>query len=296
MSTSKPKGSPQWPPDKVFRPGKVKAIAKSTIRSSIHAVDTNLSSYERTDPFTAFNALLRLIGSLSSRLGSCAYKMSPDEHALSMHLLTIVEPFVGTAPSRRTLTRQPTEILDAIATCIDSRKDLISLALTCKRMHGVVCPRHTDYRVIRAKLSAVRVWNHLIVHRSLASNVRVLEVLDERCSTSAVTPKDIVARDTDLETTDDELGMHAKQERTLVAAIGRMSGLQSFTWSCNHSPISIDDLWPTLLTKCPALCELDIRDNLVFSKYENNETSKHPKIVTSFHIYRPVSLTDVHIS
>lgn len=246
----------------------------------MHNIDTNPASYDRTDPFTAFNALLKLVGSLGSRLGSCAYKMSPDEHTLSMHLLNIVEPFVGTAPSRRTLTRQPTEILDAIALCIDSKKDLVSLALTCRRMHGVVCPRHTDYRVIRAKASAASVWNHLIVHRSLARNVRILEVLDERCITAPVVPRDIVIRDTDLETTDDELGMHAKQERVLVAALAKMSNLQSFTWSCNHSPISIDDLWPTLLHKCPSLKELDIRDNLVFSKLEEAAAaSKRAKIV-----------------
>ena len=239
-------------------------LRKCNSRKAVASVDTNLGSYDRTDPFPAFNALLKLISSLSSRVGGCKYKMSPQEHKLSLHLLTIIEPFVGLAPSRRTITCQPTEILDSIAFHIDSKRDLLSFAVSCRRMYGIVFPRHFNYRTIRCKVSSISVWNHLIVHRSLARNVRRLEILDERSTEASSVPSGLSASDTDLESSDDELELHAKQERYLVSALTRMSAIQSFSWSCNHSPISIDHVWPTLL-KCHTLKEIVINDNLMFN-------------------------------
>ncbi|KAK0218589.1 hypothetical protein EDD85DRAFT_893785 [Armillaria nabsnona] len=234
-------------------------------RKGVLAVDTHIGSYDRTDPFRAFSVLAGLLGSLASRLGGCQYKLSPEEHKLSLHLLTIVELYIGGAPSQRTLiTRQPTEILDAIVFHIDSKQDLLALALSCQRMHGIVIPRHLDYRVLRCKVSSISMWNHLIVNRSLARNVRKLEILDERTSMDALRiPGGIVGTDTDLESTDDELAMHEKQERYLVSALTKMTALNMFVWSCNHSPISIDNVWPTLL-KCHSLSEVEIHDNMVF--------------------------------
>ncbi|KAH7925563.1 hypothetical protein BV22DRAFT_1088685 [Leucogyrophana mollusca] len=232
-------------------------------------VDTNIHSYDRTDPFFAINVLRKLLGSLPSRIGGCQYKLSPEEHKLSLHLLTIVEPFVGLAQSRRTLTRQPTEILDAISFHIDSKRDLLSLALSCQRLYGVIFPRHYEYRVIRAKVSSISVWNHLIVNRSLAQNVRRLEVVDERSTDLVSVPSGILMTETDLESSEDELGMHTKQERFLASALTKMVALRSFFWSCNHSPISIDNIWPTLL-KCQSINEVVINDNLVFSPYTLN--------------------------
>src|ERR1700691_4066727 len=178
-------------------------------RKTLQTLDTNVPSYDRTDPFLAFHVLRKLLGALPSRIGGCQYKLSPDEHRLSMHLLTIVEPFVGFAPSRRTLTRQPNEILDSIVFHIDSKRDLLALALSCHRLHSVICPRHYDYRVIRCKVSSISVWNHLVVHRSLARNVRRLEILDERSTEPGLIPVGILTSDSELESTDDELGMHA---------------------------------------------------------------------------------------
>ncbi|KAG7439839.1 uncharacterized protein BT62DRAFT_1013379 [Guyanagaster necrorhizus] len=223
-------------------------------RKAVLSIDTHLGSYDRTDPFRAFNVLAGLLGSLASRLGGCQYK-------LSLHLLMIVEPYIGDeSPSRRILiTRQPTEILDAIVFHIDSKQDLLSLALSCQRMHDIVVPRHLDYRVLRCKVSSISVWNHLIVNRSLAKNVRRLEILDESRT------------DTDLESTDDELGMHERQERYLVSALTKMTTLNSFVWSCNHSPISIDNVWPTLL-KCHSLSEVRINDNMIFGPTSGEDT------------------------
>ncbi|KAF8835382.1 hypothetical protein BDN67DRAFT_937975 [Paxillus ammoniavirescens] len=229
-------------------------------------VDTNPHSYDRTDPFTAINALRKLVGSLASRIGGCQYKLTPDEHKLSLHLLTIMEPFIGLSPSCRTLTRQPTEILDAIASHVGSKRDLLALALSCHRMHDVIFPRHYEYRVICAKISSAGLWNHLIVNRSLARNVRSLEIIDERSTKPLVLPSDITATDTDLESSDDELTMHSKRERYLTSALTKMTALRSFNWSCNHSPISIDSIWATLM-KCQTICDVIISDNLIFGPY-----------------------------
>ncbi|KAK0442605.1 hypothetical protein EV421DRAFT_1890925 [Armillaria borealis] len=249
-------------------------------RKGVLAVDTHLGSYDRTDPFRAFSVLAGLLGSLASRLGGCQYKLTPEEHKLSLHLLTIVEPYIGGAPSQRTLiTRQPTEILDAIVFHIDSKQDLLALASSCQRMHGIIIPRHVDYRVLRCKVSSISMWNHLIVNRSLAKNVRRLEILDERTSVDALRiPGGIVGTDTDLESTDDELAMHEKQERYLVSALTKMTALNSFVWSCNHSPISIDNVWPTLL-KCHSLSEVEIHDNMVFGPTSGEDSQAARSLV-----------------
>lgn len=259
------------------------AAAKGPRLKTLRSVDTNLSAYDRTDPFTALNTLLKLFVSLPTRLGGCQYKFTPAEHALSMHLLSIVEPFVGVSESQRSFTRQPTELLDAIVSHVDSKQDLLSLALSCKRLHAIVFPRHFEYRVIRGKVSSLRLWNHLIVNRSLARNVRVLEVLDERATGKEVIPSDIITTDTDLESTDDELGIHAKHERYLVSALGRMTTLRSFSWSCNHSPISMEVVWPILL-KCRTLNHIEINDNLLFVPKDAEEgaggSKRHPSVVS----------------
>ena len=144
----------------------------------------------------------------------------------------------------------------------------MALGLSCHRLYSVLFPRHYDYRVIRCKVSSISVWNHLIVNRSLARNVRRLEILDERSTEPQLVPRGILASDTDLESTDDELCMHTKQERLLVSALNRMTALHSFVWSCNHSPISIDNVWPTLL-KCQSLGDVEINDNLIFGPPED---------------------------
>ena len=273
---------------------KTRAVHSSlskTGRKSLWTIETNVASYDRTDPFTALNVLRKLIASLSTRLGGCQYKMTPEEHKLSIHLLTIIEPFVGHSQSRRTLVRQPTEILDEIIFQLHSKRDLFNLALTCKRMHDIIFPRHFEYRVIRAKVSSISLWNHLIVNRSLARNVRVLEVVDERSTEPLLTPSDITTTDTDLESSDDELRLHTKQERFLVSALAKMTHLHKFVWLCNHSPMGIDAVWPTLF-RCQSLREIAISDNLVFVNDNAGDGEEKPNrkanVVSSIRVQRCV--------
>jgi hypothetical protein len=267
-------------------------------KSQTTSVNTNLSAHPRTNPTNALSVLLKLLTSLPSRIGGCQYKLTPAEHALSLHLVSVIDPFVyhglrALAPSQNqtsasyfaSLVNLPTEILDAIIFHIDFRKDLLNVALGCKRLYDIVFPRHFEYRVIRCKVSSISVWNHLILHRSLARNVRRLEILDERSSATTsgnfskgrgmAIPKNILLqRDTDLESTDDELSMHVKQEKYLAAALVRMTGLREFRWSCNHSPISIAHVWPTLMMRAANLRIMDIYDNQVFAPKVEGEADQ----------------------
>lgn len=68
------------------------AASRTRVRRAFNAVDTNIASYDRKDPFAAFNALRKLIAVLPSRIGGCQFRLTPEEQKLSMHLLTIVEP------------------------------------------------------------------------------------------------------------------------------------------------------------------------------------------------------------
>ncbi|KAH9477303.1 hypothetical protein JR316_0009507 [Psilocybe cubensis] len=281
---------------------------KSQINGPLQSIDTSLSAHPRTDPINALTILLKLLTSLPTRIGGCQFKLTPAEHALSLHLVSILDPFVyhgvralspninltGTADNSTIvsspglgLIQQPTEIIDAILAHVDSRKDLISIGLGCKRLHDIVFPRHFEYRVIRCKVSSIGVWNHLITHSSLARNVRKLEIIDERTPvpafnaahpglhrpSSMLIPRTMMRSSptsttlgggTDLESTDDELHMHTKQERYLSAALLRMTGLKEFKWSCNHSPISIARVWPALMMRAEHLNSVEICDNLVF--------------------------------
>lgn len=284
-------------PRSIARPRKGpqdKNLRTALSSSSTVSINTNPNAHPRTDPISALNVLLKLLTSLPSRIGGCQYKFTPAEHALSLHLMSILDPFIfqgarTLAPNITTshpngptstglgLIQQPTEIIDAILFHVDSKKDLLNVGLGCKRLHDIVFPRHFDYRVIRCKVSSISVWNHLNHHRSLARNVRTLEILDERVHASLkagnaigggkgmLVPKGIMQGDTDLESTDDELTMHSKQERFLASALTKMTGLKEFKWSCNHSPISIANVWLTLMIRAANLKSINICDNLIFA-------------------------------
>ena len=87
---------------------------------------------------------------------------------------------------------------------------------------------------------------------------------DERSTEALRIPSDILASDTELESSDDELGLHHKQGRLFASALSKMTRLTTFVWSCNHSLISLDTIWSTLL-KCQSLKKIEVNDNIVFS-------------------------------
>jgi len=72
------------------------------------------------------------------------------------------------------ITHLPVETLDKIAGFIESPTDLHNFAVS-KQLHSIVSPRHTQLRIIRSPLRST-IWQKLITHRSLAQNVRTLEI------------------------------------------------------------------------------------------------------------------------
>lgn len=143
-------------------------------------------------------------------------------------------------------------------------------------MYDIIFPRHFEYRVVRCKVSNIAVWNHFTIHRALALNVRRLEILDERSTESALIPSDIVLTDTDVESSDDELGVQVKQEKLLTAALSKMTSLGEFVWSCNHSLISLHEIWPTLF-KFHSLESVELNDNIIFGPTANDSESSSAK-------------------
>jgi hypothetical protein len=93
-----------------------------------------------------------------------------------------------------------------------------------------------------------------------AWNVCALEIVDER----STEPQRVLRMAAGKEGADDdevELGMHVRQVRWLIVALREMTALRRFVWSCNDSPMSVDNARPTLL-ECCLLEEVKINDNL----------------------------------
>ncbi|GJJ10677.1 hypothetical protein Clacol_004904 [Clathrus columnatus] len=240
------------------------SIPSTTTTTARNGNVNNIPS-DTKDPFTAMSLLRKLLNN-TARQG---YKISQEDHKLSLRLLSIIEPFISPHPvdedeARRSLTRQPNEILDMIVFHLDSRKDLLSLALTCQRLRDIVLPRHLEYRFIQCKPNSEKVWKHLIAHPLLACNVRRLHVIDERSKEPELIPNRVVVEETDTCNRDIAIDSYVIQQRLIIEALTRMTTLSTFSWSCNTSLISFDDVSPTLFT-CEMLKEVDITDNRAFS-------------------------------
>ncbi|KZS97422.1 hypothetical protein SISNIDRAFT_406175, partial [Sistotremastrum niveocremeum HHB9708] len=230
-------------------------------------VDTNLSAHNPRDPYSAFQNLRTLLDGIKTS----KHGMTPEEHRLSLHLLGIVEPFVGSSPNRKNLISQPYEILDEIVFHIDSKKDLLSFALTCERMHGIIHPRHFEYRVISAKISSLAVWRHIIGNKALARGVRRLEILDDRDTRAEVIPSSIK----ESNEPESPYDVHGEQEALLIDALKNLTTLSTFVWSCTHSPICVDAIWPTLV-QCEMLKDVQVSDNLLFGAGSSSDTERAP--------------------
>lgn len=62
---------------------------------SVQPIEPRISAYDRKDPFTAFNALRKLVEALPTghgRNGGSGGKISGEERKLALGLMSIVEP------------------------------------------------------------------------------------------------------------------------------------------------------------------------------------------------------------
>lgn len=72
------------------------------------------------------------------------------------------------------VTSLPTETLDHIASALESLSDLQNFAVAAQ-LQAIVSPRHTQFRIVRAPLISP-IWQKFIQNKSLAQNVRILEI------------------------------------------------------------------------------------------------------------------------
>lgn len=73
------------------------------------------------------------------------------------------------------VTDLPVETLDHIAAALDSPINLANLGAVCTQLRLLVEPYHTQFCAIRAPLTSP-LWEKLATNRSLAQNIRILEV------------------------------------------------------------------------------------------------------------------------
>jgi hypothetical protein len=168
----------------------------------------------------------------------------------------------------------PRETLEEIVDWIDSRHDLYRLALTARVFNRIISPRHIQYRDIRCRLDTNTVWQQFGTDRSLARNVRSIEIQREEWAfeyqwpdalqiPESLRPPElpVLGRDITQESLDKQRGF----ELQLIAAIKNMTNLASFAW--NRAPPLVDslsseaeeDIW-TALKRCSALKELEFVD------------------------------------
>ena len=197
---------------------------------------------------------------------------------------------INTKMGTRSLSDHPSEILDHICTFVDSPKDILSFALTTKRVYQQAIPDHIEFRHLRCDIRRISLWRKLSELPAIAARFSSLEVivedgtdygrailptrsklLSERDQTEDIlfnwNPKYLVW---DLEDSDEgeedwegyiqeqmvRRAAVAKCVQTFVGALQCMSGLSRFHWLVSQAQPSSACF--TALLHCPALRDVDI--------------------------------------
>jgi hypothetical protein len=101
---------------------------------------------------------------------------STDDGAVSrrLHVVQVLGQDNSTASTIMSINDLPVEILEQIASEIESPSDLCSFGVS-RKLRSIIFPSHIQLRIIRCPLLS-SIWEKLSVHRSLAANVRVLQI------------------------------------------------------------------------------------------------------------------------
>ncbi|KAJ7659605.1 hypothetical protein DFH06DRAFT_1472466 [Mycena polygramma] len=161
------------------------------------------------------------------------------------------------------LCSQPTELLDAIASCVSVPCDLLSLALTSKLLHGIVVPQHLEFRKVCCDARRTELWKAIADYPGLSSRIRSLELLAEPIRHSRSTaqlriPQFLVDGHGDEQPC---AKWGSDSPRVLAAAISSMTALTRF--SCGQTIAGLreypmDAVFQALRQYCPNLRELEI--------------------------------------
>lgn len=151
------------------------------------------------------------------------------------------------------------ETLEEIASCIDSHRDLVSLALVSSAWKDIIIPRHSEYRVIRIREDMPHLWAHLAERADLARTIRAVHLFEEYdFSSPQIYPTTLVEVVPEEGTREEE---EAKKIRNMCQALRHMTGLKEFAWSlCSTAlpttrPIYEDAIF-LALGRCKALAHL----------------------------------------
>lgn len=188
-----------------------------------------------------------------------------------------------------TLSNQAPELIDHICSFLDSPKDILSFALTSKKLYNVAIPDHIEFRHLRCDIRRISIWRKLTTLPAIALRFVSLEIIVEDDKGAGIIPtRSILLADRDTtddilfdwspryfwvgeesEESDDELEEavykldHEKRKSALkmcmqefVAALQCMSGLTRFHWLIEH--ISPTEDVSAALLECPAINDVDI--------------------------------------
>ncbi|GJJ12819.1 hypothetical protein Clacol_007064 [Clathrus columnatus] len=176
-------------------------------------------------------------------------------------------------------------IWDEIAYLLDSTKDLLSLALTCRTFKDLIIPDHIEYRHIRCSIRRQDVWKHLESRPRLTRGVRFLELLVEY---SNVAPSNLLPgilesryKGSKMNKTSDNILIVPKRSRRsevtkenldrFLGSLSHMTLLKGFIWvhQC-IPPQGIVDISSVLTNTAHCLEGLSlIREYYDQSQYEN---------------------------
>lgn len=188
------------------------------------------------------------------------------------------------------LLLQPPELLDAIASLICQPRDLLSLALASKALHGVVVPGHLEFREVCCDPSRTSLWTALAENPRFAGRILSLDLQSEPISTmysggEVVVPKSLTTRAEGSHNNGrDGESDNGKPEFTeLCAAISKMHGLTRFRFDGRQWNELSAAVFRTLQRHCPNMREFEVH----FDNYGPNLNS----------IMNPVSryICDVHL-
>ncbi|KIJ42702.1 hypothetical protein M422DRAFT_254144 [Sphaerobolus stellatus SS14] len=182
-------------------------------------------------------------------------------------LTTDPSPLSTSSPQNSTfLLLLPIETLERILSELASPRDLLHLALTCKKLAALIIPFHIFYRVFKCDIGDIHanMWQYLIEVPHLTRRFHTLicvekyeETWDETCDEAC----DETCEDYDLPPFPDDWYSNITPAATPLEVISRMQSLVKVTTELYQ--ISMFQLLQILAASCPLLQEASLSTTYV---------------------------------
>ena len=158
------------------------------------------------------------------------------------------------------------EIIEHIVSFLDRPRDLLSLALTCKRTLRIIIPIHLQTRLIRCDIRRTFVWKLLgTLPPIIASHLVSVQIIDEpvlvqplflTLASDAILPVFLFHSSEGYPFTTNQ----TEAMEQLVTAIPLMPSLKSFHMESTTTSVT-SNLIAALRDSCPNISDLRIRSN-----------------------------------